>query len=59
MIQIRAFKGKEKEGCEGRPELGGQWKVPLLGGLWKEKEKYHFHIFSFCPQQILLKPFFC
>jgi hypothetical protein len=30
MIQIHAFKKKEKEGGEGRPQLGGQWKVPNL-----------------------------
>jgi len=32
MIQICNFKEKEKEGGEGRPQLGGQWKVPMLGG---------------------------
>jgi hypothetical protein len=32
MIQIRSFKKKEKEGGEGRPQLGGQWKVSMLGG---------------------------
>jgi hypothetical protein len=26
------FKKKEKEGDEGRSQLGGQWKVPKLGG---------------------------
>jgi len=31
MIQIRAFKEKEKEkGGEKRPQLGGPWKVPNL-----------------------------
>jgi hypothetical protein len=30
MIKIRAFKEKEKEGGEGRTQLGGQWKVPSL-----------------------------
>jgi hypothetical protein len=30
MIQIRAFKKKEKEGGEGRPQLGAPWKVPSL-----------------------------
>jgi hypothetical protein len=30
MIQIHAFKEREKEGGEGRPQLGGQWKVPML-----------------------------
>jgi hypothetical protein len=43
MIQIHAFKEKEKEGNEGRPQLGDQWKVPslvalgknpMLGGQW-------------------------
>jgi len=33
MIQIRAFKEKEKEGGEGKPPLIGQWKVPMLSGL--------------------------
>jgi hypothetical protein len=28
MIQINAFKEKEKEGGEGRPQLDGLWKVP-------------------------------
>jgi hypothetical protein len=35
MIQIHPRKEKEKEGCEGRSQLDGQWKVPLLGGPWK------------------------
>jgi hypothetical protein len=30
MIQIRAFKKNEKEGSEGRPQLGGKYKVPSL-----------------------------
>jgi hypothetical protein len=38
--------------------FGGLWKVSMFGGQWKEKDKYPFHIFSFSPQQILLKPFF-
>jgi hypothetical protein len=29
-----------------------------LGGLWKEKEKHLFHLFSLSQQQILLKFFF-
>ncbi len=33
MIQIQAFKKKKKEGGEGRPQLGGLWKVSMLGGL--------------------------
>jgi hypothetical protein len=35
MIQIPAFKQKEKEESEGRPQLGGHWKVPMLSGPWK------------------------
>jgi len=35
MIQIRTFKKKEKEGSEGKPQFGGQWKVPMLSGPWK------------------------
>ncbi len=35
IIRIPPLKGKENEGCEGRFQLGGQWKVPLLSGLWK------------------------
>jgi hypothetical protein len=41
MIRIRPF--KEKEGAQGRSQLGGQWK---------EKEKLKVHLFSFSPQQI-------
>jgi hypothetical protein len=60
MIQICTFKEKENKRIEGKPQLGGQWKVPMLGGLWKEKEKgnYAVVLFSFSPQQILFKPFF-
>jgi len=32
MIKICAFKEKEKEGGEGRPQLSGLWKVLMLGG---------------------------
>jgi hypothetical protein len=49
MIQICAFKKKEKEGGERRPQLGGPWR---------EKEKHPFHFFSLSPKQILLN-FFC
>jgi hypothetical protein len=35
MIQICAFKEKEKEGGEGRPQLGGEWKVPMFSDQWK------------------------
>jgi hypothetical protein len=27
---IHTFKEKEKEGNKGRPQLGGQWRVPNL-----------------------------
>jgi hypothetical protein len=30
MIQICAFKKKDKDGGEGRPQFGGLWKVPSL-----------------------------
>jgi hypothetical protein len=33
MIQICTFKEKGKEGGEGRPQLGGQWKVLSLVAL--------------------------
>jgi hypothetical protein len=49
MIHVHAFKNKEKEGRKGRPQIGGLWKVPIFGGLWKKKEKHHFHLFSLCP----------
>jgi hypothetical protein len=29
------FKDKEKEGGEGRSQLGGLWKVLTFGGKWK------------------------
>jgi hypothetical protein len=35
MIRIHPFKKKEKEGGEGRSQLGGQWKVVMFGGCWK------------------------
>ncbi len=35
MIQIRPFKEHEKEGGEGRSQLGGQGKVPMFGDQWK------------------------
>jgi hypothetical protein len=70
MIRIHPFKKKEKEGGEGRSQLGGQWKVVMFGGCWKvpmfgdqwkekkkEKEKHLFTSTHF-PQQILLKPSF-
>jgi len=49
MIQISAFKVKEKEGGEGRLQLDGQWKVPMFGGPRKEKKKHPFHLFSLPP----------
>jgi hypothetical protein len=33
MIQIHAFIKKGEEGGEGRPQLGGQWKVLSLVAL--------------------------
>jgi hypothetical protein len=56
MIQICAFKKKKKEGGKTptwRPVEGSNAWWPLegskLGGLWKEKEKHLFHLFSFSP----------
>jgi hypothetical protein len=45
MIRIRPFEEKEKEGGEERSQLGGQWKVLMFGGQWKEKEKEK-HLFT-------------
>jgi hypothetical protein len=45
MIWICPCKDKDKEGDEGRFQLGGQWKVLMFGGQWKEKEKGK-HIFT-------------
>jgi hypothetical protein len=58
MIQIRVLLEKEKEGGEGRPQLGGEWKVPMLGGPWKEKEKHLFDLFSLPPNTFYLNLFF-
>ncbi len=58
MIQIYVFKKKEMEGGEGRPQLGGLWMVLMIGGQWEEKEKHHFYLFSFSPQQIYLNLLF-
>ncbi len=56
MIQIYAFKKKEKERGETPtrwPMEGSNGRRPIegskLGGLWKEKEKHPFHLFSFSP----------
>jgi hypothetical protein len=49
MIEIRAFKEKEKEGGEGKPQLGGQWKVLIFGALSKVKKKHPFTSFHFLP----------
>jgi hypothetical protein len=32
MIQIYTFKEKKNERGERRPQLDGQWKVPMFGG---------------------------
>ncbi len=52
------FKDKEKEGGEGKSQFGGQWKVPMFGGPWKEKEKHLFNTSQFPPNLFLLKPSF-
>jgi hypothetical protein len=59
------FKEKEKEKCEGRSQLGGQWKVPMfgdpwkvpmLGDQWKENEKENHLLMSshFPPNKFYL-----
>ncbi len=48
------FKEKEKEGDEGRFQLGGQWKVPMIGDQWKEKEKHLFTSSHFPPKKFYL-----
>jgi hypothetical protein len=58
MIQIRAFKKKEKDRGEGIPKLGGLWKVLMFGGPWKEKENHSFHLFSLPPNKFYLNFFF-
>ncbi len=52
------LKGSKFCGPLGSILLGGQWKVPMPGDLWNEKEKHHFHLFHFPPKQILLRFFF-
>jgi hypothetical protein len=50
MIRIHLFKAKDKEGGEGKSQLSGQWKVPMLGDQWKEKEKHLFTFSHFPPR---------
>jgi hypothetical protein len=54
MIQIHPFRENGKEGGERRPQLAEQWKVPLLGGQWKEKEKHLFTSSHFPPNKFYL-----
>jgi hypothetical protein len=54
MIRICPFKEKEKEGGEERSQLDGQWKVPMFGGQWKEKEKHLFTSSHFTPNKFYL-----
>jgi hypothetical protein len=56
MIQIHTFKEKEKGG-EGKPQLGGLWKVPCLVVLEKKREAFFSPLLTF-PPTILLKPSF-
>jgi hypothetical protein len=58
MIQIHTFKEKGKEGGEGRPQFGGQWKVPCLVAFGRRRRNILFTSFYFPPHKILLKPFF-
>jgi hypothetical protein len=52
MIQICPF--KENEVGVGRSQFGSQWKVPMLGGQWKEKEKHLFTSSHFLPKKFYL-----
>ncbi len=54
MIRIRPFQEKEMKGGEARSQLDGQWKVLLLGGQWKEKEKHLFTSSHFPPNKFYL-----
>jgi hypothetical protein len=38
--------------------FSGPWKIPMFGGLWKEKEKHHFHLFSLSPLTHFTKTIF-
>jgi hypothetical protein len=49
MIQVHAFKKKEKEGGDRRPQFGGPWKVSSLVALGMKRRNIFF-IFSFSPQ---------
>jgi hypothetical protein len=54
MIRILPFKENEKEGGERRSQFGAQWKVPMLDGQWKEKEKHLFPSSHFPPNKFYL-----
>jgi hypothetical protein len=58
MIQICAFKNKEKEGGEGRPQLGGPWKVPSLVTFGRKRRNIIFTSFHFPPHKFYLNFFF-
>jgi hypothetical protein len=38
--------------------FSGPWRVPMLGGPWKEKERHPFHLFSFSPSTNFTLNFF-
>jgi hypothetical protein len=58
MIQIHAFKKKEKDRGKGRPQLGGPWNVPCLVAFRRKSKSIIFTSFHFLPHKILLKPLF-
>jgi hypothetical protein len=51
IIQIRAFKKKEKEGGEGRSQLCCQWKVPSLVSFGRTRKNIIFTCFHFPPNK--------
>jgi hypothetical protein len=58
MIQIRAFKEKEKEGGEGKFQLGGQWKVQCLVAFGRRMKNIIFIFFHLPPNKFCLNIFF-
>ncbi len=58
MIRIRSLKRTRKKEGEGRSQLNGQWKVLMLDGQWKEKEKQLFIFSHFFPNKFYLNLYF-
>jgi hypothetical protein len=47
MTQIHTFKKKEKEGNEGKSQLGSPWKVPNLVAFGRRRRSILFTSFHF------------